>query len=297
MRPLPNDERVLELLGEIVSGDGGEGARSELRGLVGVREAEALIEEFELGAAAGEMALMDGVEQMPASARARVDAAAAALIASRAGEDADAQIPFATGGRGAPMALAVAGWLAAAACLALAAVAWMNSVSANVPQTPVAGPSVAERRAELLESAGDVISAAWLGIGDVAPIGAPDHPLDHGVAGDVVWSDERDEGYMRISGVEANDPGEYQYQLWIFDADRPVGQLPRFAVAGLPDLLTQRPVDGGVFDIAVGEDGEAIVPIDAKLPIGAGTIFAVTKEPPGGVVVSDREIVFLAVRG
>ena len=71
--------------------------------------------------------------------------------------------------------------------------------------------------------------------------------------------------------------------------------MPAKGIPGLPELLTRRPVDGGVFDIAAS--GEALIPIDAKLPVGAGTIFAVTKERPGGVVVSDREIVFLAVRG
>lgn len=299
MRPLPGDERVQELIADIVSGDGGERELAELRGLHGAGS-DALVEEFELAAAAAELAMMGGVEAMPASVRAGLDAAAEAFIAERMVDDetdGDESIPFPAAGRGAPMALAVAGWLAAAACLALAAVAWLNGGAANTEQTPAAGPTLAERRAEFLESAPDVITAAWIGVGDLPVEGLADHQLDAGVSGDVVWSDERDEGYMRISGIEANDPGEFQYQLWIFDAARPVGDLPQFAIPGLPELLTQRPVDGGVFDVEVGTGGEAVVPIDAKLPIGAGTIFAVTKERPGGVVVSDREIVFLAVRG
>jgi hypothetical protein len=63
----------------------------------------------------------------------------------------------------------------------------------------------------------------------------------------------------------------------------------------LPEILTQRPIDGGVFDVPAG--GEALIPVDPKLPVGEGVIFAVTKERPGGVVVSDRDIVFLALRG
>ena len=76
---------------------------------------------------------------------------------------------------------------------------------------------------------------------------------------------------MRFSGLQANAPTDFQYQLWIFDAERD----ERF------------PVDGGVFDIPVGQD-EVVVPIDARLPVGEATLFAVTVEAPGGVVVSDR---------
>ena len=81
--------------------------------------------------------------------------------------------------------------------------------------------------------------------------------------------------------------------------DRPTGDLPQFAIEGFPDLLTQRPVDGGVFDIAAqaAATGEVIIPIDAKLPVGDARIFAITVEPPGGVVVSDRDIVTVAIAG
>ena len=36
-------------------------------------------------------------------------------------------------------------------------------------------------------------------------------------------------------------------------------------------------------------DGAVCVPIDARLPIGKPTLFAITVEKPGGVVVSKRE--------
>jgi hypothetical protein len=178
------------------------------------------------------------------------------------------------------------GWIAAAACLTYA-------IFATTPESgPVAG--VGGNLVARVQEAADVIRADWAGI---SAIGAPDHALDQGVSGAVVWSDDLDQGFMRISGIEANDPTEFQYQLWIFDADRRTGDLPQFRAEGLPDLLTQRPVDGGVFDVTLSDEGELIVPIDAKLPVGEATIFAVTKEAPGGVVVSDRDIVFLALRG
>jgi cysteine-rich repeat protein len=49
---------------------------------------------------------------------------------------------------------------------------------------------------------------------------------------------------------------------------------------------------GAMFDV---QGGETIVPIDAKLRVREGVLFAVTIEEPGGVVVSDRErLVLLA---
>ena len=84
---------------------------------------------------------------------------------------------------------------------------------------------------------------------------------------------------MVIGGLAANDPTELQYQLWIFDAERD----------------ERYPVDGGVFDIAP-EGGTAVIPIRATLPVETAALFAVTVEPPGGVVVSDRRIALLAQR-
>ena len=78
-------------------------------------------------------------------------------------------------------------------------------------------------------------------------------------------------GFMRFVGLAVNDPKQLQYQLWIFDKHRDQAF----------------PVDGGVFDIT--PSGEVIVPISAKLPVGEPTLFAVTVEKPGGVVVSKRE--------
>ena len=110
----------------------------------------------------------------------------------------------------------------------------------------------------------------------------------------VVWRQATDTGFMVFTGLAGNDPTELQYQLWIFDAERRIGDLPQFAIDGFPAILTQRPVDGGVFDSG---DGEVIIPIDAKLPVGQAAMFAITVEPPGGVVVSDRDIVTAALPG
>lgn len=91
---------------------------------------------------------------------------------------------------------------------------------------------------------------------------------------------------MTFRGLAANDKAKEQYQLWIFDGERD----------------EKFPVDGGVFDVGAaqaGPNGEVIVPIIAKVAVGKPTLFAVTVEKPGGVVVSKREriAVTAAVKG
>ena len=47
-------------------------------------------------------------------------------------------------------------------------------------------------------------------------------------------------------------------------------------------------VNGLALDIPAGKK-EVLIPIDARLPITKATLFAITVEKPGGVVVSDRK--------
>ena len=91
------------------------------------------------------------------------------------------------------------------------------------------------------------------------------------IGGDVVWSDAKQAGYMRLKGLPANDGTRETYQLWIFDETQ--------------DAKT--PIDGGVFN--VNANGEVIIPITAKLKAKNPKMFAITVEKPGGVVVSDRK--------
>ena len=83
---------------------------------------------------------------------------------------------------------------------------------------------------------------------------------------------------MRFVGLAANDPTVSQYQLWIFDKARDQAY----------------PVDGGVFDVS--GSGEVIVPIDPKIHVDDATLFAVTVERPGGVVVSKRERIVVTAK-
>lgn len=150
------------------------------------------------------------------------------------------------------------GW-AAAACLAgILAAQWMIQPGGGDP----AELSPAQARAALLESSTDLVRVSFQGTGD--------YEL---AAGDIVWSDARQEGFMELSKLPPNDPGEAQYQLWIVDPDR-----------------DEFPVDGGVFDVPAS-DQPVVIPVRSRLPVSDPTVFVITLEQPGGVVRSKQETV------
>jgi anti-sigma-K factor RskA len=152
------------------------------------------------------------------------------------------------------------GWLAAAASVVVAAglLFARGGGSSSKPTQP-------NTVQQLVDASTDVVRI---------PIGAtPDGPA--GAAGEVVWSDRLQQGYMRLSGVPANDAASRQYQLWIVDPSR-----------------SKEPVDGGVFDVAAAS--EVVVPFSARLPVDDPKVFAVTAEKPGGVVVSAGPLLLVA---
>ena len=93
------------------------------------------------------------------------------------------------------------------------------------------------------------------------------------LSGEVIWNDEKQEGYMSLENLAVNDPTINQYQLWIVDPER-----------------DELPVDGGVFDITQ-KDGKQIIPIRNALAINKPVAFVITLEQPGGVVKSKQEVV------
>ncbi len=222
---------------------------------------------FETAAAACHLALLGPEEPLPENVRRRLERAAAIFrgtVLPMPGRHSTA-----TPAQQAPPAAqrAWGGWLAAAACLLLALVGWWPRLAA--PPAVTETPQIAVQAPPAPDQAPDALDLPWQATEDAAAAGA---------AGTVVWSSAQQAGYMRISGLAANDPATSQYQLWIFDK----GRDERY------------PVDGGVFDMPAGE-AEVIVPIDAKVAVGEASLFAITVEKPGGVVVSDRErIVLLA---
>ncbi|MEM0927187.1 MAG: anti-sigma factor, partial [Planctomycetota bacterium] len=156
------------------------------------------------------------------------------------------------------LSFAAAGWLAAA-CFAVLVIA-----NLGLNQKGDEKLTADAARSALVERAGDteVTFTTFSGTADFASL-----------SGDVVWSDSDQSGFMRLKGLAANDPTKAQYQLWIVDPSR-----------------ATEPVDGGVFDIATSE-GDSIVPIDAKLRIQSPQAFVITREKPGGVVISKQEVV------
>jgi len=211
-------------------------------------------DEFDLLAARLDLALAGDApaEPVPASLSAALEDAAERFLDERSSE------PAPVAGRvepaGSSGVIASLGWIAAAACLLLAALAWFQVPAATAPPT---FDAVAARPAAL-----------------TLPLAAGDSAV-----GELVWDGRSQTGVMRFTGLDSNDPTVEQYQLWIFDASR--GQFTE------SPLEIDHPVDGGVFDIPAGQDAVE-VPINAKIPVGQPVLFAVTVEPPGGVVVSDR---------
>lgn len=161
--------------------------------------------------------------------------------------------------------MAVAGWLAAAAALAL----WVRAprVDTTADVAVVTAPMSLEMLRTALLADSTSIRRAWQESTD---------PSARGARGEIVWNDAQQRGVMRFVGLTPNDPRLAQYQLWIIDADRDA----------------RYPVDGGVFDVS--SDGEVLVAVTARIPVGRPTLFAVTLERPGGVVVSTRERLVLA---
>ena len=153
------------------------------------------------------------------------------------------------------------GWLAAAVFAAVL-------LFTNWPALDSTSLDAIDARARLIDAGTPALP--WL---------QPELPEYATVTGDVVWNDERQEGYLRLIGMPANDPLRTQYQLWIVDRSRDAN-----------------PVDGGVFDIPAG-GGEIVIPIDAKLRVSDPEAFAITREKPGGVVVSSGPLLVVAAAG
>lgn len=156
----------------------------------------------------------------------------------------------------------VAGWLVAAASIAVLLTGWNPFAFPVGPDQQVAANvSVAQQLEGFVASAPD----------DLTRVDWQATDPSSKASGEVVWSDSQQTGYMVFNNLPLNDAKESQYQLWIFDTD--AGQA--------------HPVDGGTFNVTNLE--KSVVKIDARVPVGRAVMFAVTEELPGGVVVSSRE--------
>lgn len=163
------------------------------------------------------------------------------------------------------------GWaVAATACVALA-INLLTTRSQPQPeivketptiQTPISKLPAAQEREQFLAKTRDIVQTSIAEANPKAP---------KNISGDIVWSNSEQKGYMRFRGFPVNDPNRESYQLWIVDET----QNPK------------TPINGGVFDI--NENGEVVIPINAEIKVKKPKAFTVTKEKPGGVVVSQQK--------
>ena len=271
------DERLLDLLCDEATGNLSEEEARELAELSAGANTDMDAQSLELTVAAILLAETK-IEEMPAHLEAKVlGAARQHLAAQNASSDGAGTLPARTielgGSRPGRSFLDWFGWaVAAAACVALVGTIYYNqqrvtTLQAQVEElrrpTPAAPElSLAERRDQLVREARDIVRASWTK-------GTLKEAEE--VSGEVVWSDEKQMGYMTFRGLPPNDPNREAYQLWIFEQAN----------------LEAHPKDGGVFNVS--DTGEVIVPIEAKLRTVAPKAFAITVEKPGGTVVSDRQ--------
>ena len=258
-------QRVDELLADEASASLEAGDARELRALLdrnpGVRR-DGLIQ----AAALAQVAFLHesrrtgaraGSTRMPAALRQRLASQGEAMVSRQRAAPTPLRPVPATG------RLPVAGWLG----WALAA---MLAVALVIPRTEGPAPPQAldgaAARASLLAEAPDAVTLPWA---------VPTIAGYEGVRGDVVWSQSRQQGYLRLANMPVNDPARTQYQLWIVDPER-----------------DKHPVDGGVFDVS--STGEIVIPIRAKLTVRSPSAFAITAEQPGGVVVSAGPLLVVA---
>jgi anti-sigma-K factor RskA len=231
---------------------------------------------FELTASAITLAELGHVEEMPASLRAKLVADANEFFAAQSQESV-VSTPSTETSEPRMGIWSWLGWaLAGAALIALILNVWLTRT--NPPQqqagpgptpTPLPEqPTPEQMRERLLASATD-LARADIGPGTVKEI-TP--------TGDFVWSDAKQAGYVRVSGLPKNDPARQTYELWVFDET----QDPK------------TPINAGTFDVST--NGEVIIPIGASLRVKNPKAFAISIEKPGGVVVPGNRIAALAKR-
>lgn len=245
-------ERMLQLLADRATEGLGVEAVKELDDLL-ASHAEYDEFYFDSAAAAVDLAMSPSLDTLPGPLRDRILTDAERFFGATEGGQSSQAPPVAKVGRVEYRWGSRLGWYVAAASLAVAVVGWWQVFS-----TQSSSPAAVSRQyADFLRETTDLVRASWVG----------KESDFEGVSGEVVWSDSNQHGFMRLVGLPPNDPDSAQYQLWIVDPAR-----------------DKNPVDGGVFDVLTAQ--EVVIPIDAKLRVDRPKLFAITREKPGGVVVS-----------
>ena len=224
------------------------------RALSGVSPEADATHEVEQLAAALDVSLLGDLEPMPAALRAAVEQRGAEWMSTHGASTttADVAVVETDEALDAGVLRTLSPWLITAAALVFAFITWATGGSITSVE-----PSAQSMYASMADQTG-TIRVSW------------DDLTDTGITGELIWDPSSKDGVFVLDGLEANEPTELQYQLWIFDSR-------------LKSFTEFDAVDGGVFDITT-KDGKSYVHIDAKLEVGTPYLFAVTSEPPGGVV-------------
>lgn len=264
---MQDDELLMQLLADHATEGISAKQSAELRNLL-LRNPEIDDLQYEFAAAAFHLSQPWGLEPFPQRLQEKVSADAESYFNSQQGSQASAKdsssahssslLEFPGVRRKRAFPLFTTAWAAAAAFLLFALGGWGLVLKSKLERRPTAE----EARSRLLATNARLIKAEW------RPGNSPE---SEGVYGDVIWNIAGQQGYMHFHDLPVNDPNVMVYQLWIFDAD----QDERY------------PVDGGVFNI--NRKGDVIVPIKASLKVSRPTLFAITIEKPGGVMVSKRD--------
>ncbi|MGE0144812.1 MAG: anti-sigma factor [Planctomycetota bacterium] len=279
------EDRFLELCAGAALGDLDDRERAELRAMADDDRIAAEIAAFERASAAVVASLHQAsFEPIPASLSARLARDASAFVASRRSSGASPT-------ESSPPSSSRA---AISRPQRSASVPTSSTRTSSTPSSSTPNPAIGNGRNVrgvvlpwFVAAAACVVAAVLLmrdpGQAAVAPIAdvarfVADHPdlerrrFELGCQGEVLWSPRDNTGVLELRDLPSNDPKQFQYQLWIFDESQ--------------DKST--PVDGGVFDVPANAAGPVVIPIDAKLRVGKAFAFAITKEQPGGVVVSAK---------
>lgn len=223
-------------------------------------------ESFELAVAAISTANLDLKLELPANLRARIAAEAERFFDEKEASEFATETQAVTEKSKAFLLPPWLGWTVAAVAVAILAIN-LYLTRIDTERAGTSSPTVTtqlspeQMRQQLIETAPD-LERAGVAAGNVR---------DLNPSGDVVWSDARQSGYVRLTGLPVNDASRETYQLWIFAEN----QDPK------------TPVDGGTFNVS--SNGEVIIPIDPRVRVRSPKAFAVTIEKPGGVVVSKQE--------
>ena len=278
----PMDDRVLDLLADRALDEISPQDQTELDRWLNANGED---ESMDLAAGAALLAMIGKAETAPASVMTRAAQAAEQFQREQANgsfrpgtpslrlTESDAPIPQ-------PRRVGTAwlGWLAAAACLAFAAIGWLPAFRARQTPQLTAAVSLTGLRAEV-DAARDATRSSWADW---------DKPEIAGVKGEIVWSQSKQKGYMVFRGLPKNDPAREQYQLWIVD-DRGIehrvsGGIFNAPAAAAADGSGWR---GQVRCEMVGDD--LYVEVEPRINVRQLTLFAIIIEEPGGTWLSNMK--------